>query len=535
MVAVVAVLYLAAEVLVPLALALLFSFLLAPLVRRLERRLPRALSATLVVLLGVAILAAVGVVAANQAITLAGRLPEYRQNIEKKIQAIRAPGKGDLGRAAEALKDIETQAAPEQKPLPVKQTQAPHEAIADWLAPVAKPLGGAFAVILLTILILIHRESMRERLIAVTGAGRINVTTQAMGEVAHRVNRYLSMQLVVNSLFGVPFAIALYFIGVPNAALWGLLGLLLRFVPYAGVWVAAAMPVLLAFAISDGWTMTAWTAGAFLAIELTCANVLEPWLYGKGAGLSPVAVIVGALFWTWMWGPIGLLLSTPITASIAVMGRYLPELGFLNVLLGVEPILTPQAKLYQRLIALDQEEAAELAENYIGEHGEAAFFGDVLIPSLGLAERDRHAGALEPNVERFLFDNLRQILQDMAEARPARKPLGVCVVAAHDEADELAGEALALESGAQVAPYQQMEKRSCATVVISAVPPHAATHASYLARRLKRKSPELKVVVALWTNLENIERARKRLHDAGAEQVVTTFPEALQLLRGAAG
>ena len=541
---VVAVLDLAREVLIPLALALLFSLLLAPLVRLLERVIGRALASTLVVLAGVAVLASVGVVAANQGLSLAARLPEYRQNIVKKIRAVRAPGKGDLGKAAEALKDIEKQAAPAQKPMPVKETAAsPHEALAEFLAPVAQPLGTAFAVVLLTILILVHRESMRERVIGAIGRGRINVTTQAMGEVAQRVNRYLSMQLVVNALFGVPFAIALYFIGVPNAALWGLLGLLLRFIPYAGVWIAAAMPALLAFAISDGWSMLAWTVGCFLAIELICAYVFEPWLYGKGAGLSPMAVILGALFWTWLWGPIGLLLSTPITASVAVMGRYLPELGFLNTLLGVEPILSPQAKLYQRLVALDQEDAAELAEKHVEEHGAAAFYGEVLIPALGLAERDRHAGALDPAAERFLFDSLRQIVDELQEEAPQRDPLAACLVAAHDEADQLAAMALAAESGAHLIPHpllaneamQEIEKRGCKVLLISAIPPQAANHASHVARRLKRRFPQLKIVVALWTNVDNIERSRQRLKEAGAEHVVTAFPEALQLLRDLSG
>jgi hypothetical protein len=271
--------------------------------------------------------------------------------------------------------------------------------------------------------------------------------------------------------------------------------------------------------------------------------VFEPWLYGKGAGLSPMAVILGALFWTWLWGPIGLLLSTPITASVAVMGRYLPELGFLNTLLGVEPILTPQAKLYQRLVALDQEDAADLAEKYVEEHDAAAFYGEVLIPALGLAERDRHAGALDPAAERFLFDNLREIVEEVQEEAPPRKPLAACLVAAHDEADQLAAMALAAESGANLIPHpllaneamQEVEKRGCKVLLISAIPPQAANHASYVARRFRRKFPQLKILVALWTSVENIERSRQRLKDAGAEHVVATFPEALQLLRDLSG
>jgi hypothetical protein len=225
------------------------------------------------------------------------------------------------------------------------------------------------------------------------------------------------------------------------------------------------------------------------------------------------------------------------------MGRYLPELGFLNTLLGVEPILTPQAKLYQRLVALDQEDAAELAEKHVKEHGAAAFYDDVLIPALGLAERDRHAGALEAEAERFFFDNLREIVQEVQEEAPERKPIAACLVAAHDEADQLAAMALAAESGAQLIPHpllaseamQEIEKRGCKLLLISSVPPQGANHASYVARRIKRKFPRLKIIVALWTRAENIERSRQRLKDAGADLVVTTFPEALQALREVSG
>src|SRR6185503_9579710 len=170
-------------------------------------------------------------------------------------------------------------------------------------------------------------------------------------------SRYLYMQLVVNAMFGIPFGIALYFIGVPNAMLWGLLGVLLRFIPYAGVWIAVAMPAVLAFAIADDWTMVAWTMGAFLALELVLVNAVEPYLYGRSAGLSPIAIIAAAIFWTWLWGPVGLLLATPLTVCVTVIGRYVPELGYLNVLLGVEPVLTPDQRFYQRLVALEQDEA----------------------------------------------------------------------------------------------------------------------------------------------------------------------------------
>jgi len=527
-------------VLIPLALAILFSFVLAPGVRLLERwRLGRIASTFLMVIAGCAILGSIGWVAANQAVSLAAKLPEYRQNINDKIRALRAPSKGDLGKAAKALKEIEKQAAPERPPLAVKETPAsPYEALVAFAAPFAKPLATALAVIVFTILMLLNRETMRERLIGLIGAGRINLTTQALNEVGYRVSRYLYMQLIVNALFGIPFGIALYFIGIPNALLWGLLAVLLRFIPYAGVWIAVAMPAVLAFAISRDWSMVGWTLGVFLALELVLVNVVEPLLYGKSAGLAPMAIIVAALFWTWLWGPLGLLLATPLTVCVAVMGRYIPELGFLNTLLGVEPVLSPPARLYQRLVAFDQEEATELVETGMKEEGAEQFYAEVLIPALRLIERDRHADAIEPACERAIFDNLRLILEETSPERAAEIRC-CCIVAAHDEADQIAGVALAAASGATLIPFpllaneamQEIEKGAFNTVCISAVPPHASTHASYLAKRLRRRFPQLKILVALWTDLDNIERTVGRLKDAGVDETVTTFPDALQRLR----
>ena len=221
--------------------------------------------------------------------------------------------------------------------------------------------------------------------------------TQAMAEASYRVSRYLGMQLVVNAMFGIPFGIALYFIGIPNALLFGLLGMVLRFIPYAGVWIAAAMPALLAFAISDGWTPVGWTLGVFFALELLLVYVIEPWLYGKSAGLSPIAIILAVVFWTWLWGPVGLLLATPLTVCVAVMGRYIPELGYLNVLLGVEPVLDARASASTSAWSRSTtSEATEMVEQHAAAHGPATTFDEVIIPALGLAERDRRKGALEP-------------------------------------------------------------------------------------------------------------------------------------------
>jgi predicted PurR-regulated permease PerM len=543
-----AILYLARDVLIPLALAILAAFLLAPVVRLLESwRLGRIASTFIAVAIGFSLIGAIGWIAGRQAISLAAKLPEYRENIRQKIRAVKAPPEGEIGRAAEAIQELEREAGPQAAPLPVTETPpTAYAALAELVGPFVRPIGTALAVIVFSILMLLNRENMRERLIGLIGPRRINLTTQALGEASYRVSRYLYMQLVVNACFGVPFAIALYFIGVPNALLWGLLGTVLRFIPYAGVWIAVALPATLAFAIFDGWSQVAWTLGVFLVLELILVNLVEPWLYGRSAGLSAIAIITAAIFWTWLWGPVGLLLAVPLTVCVAVIGRYIPELGYLNVLLGVEPVLSPEARFYQRLIARDQDEAVALAEEYADEHGAAALFDALLIPALALVETDRHKGALAPEAERFAFDTTRQILEELqTQEAPGEQPscAAVCIVPARDEADEVAGALLArLLPGARLSSseslaaetLEQIGETGCRVVCISAVPPHAASHAAYLARRLKKHSPELKVVVALWTS-EGIERIKPRLLGAGVDEVFTRLDEVQSHLRQLAG
>ena len=540
-----AILYLARDVLIPLALAILLSFLLAPLVRRLEHwKLGRLTSTLIAVVIGFAFIGGIGLIAARQALSLAGKLPEYRENIREKIHALRAPNDGTLGKAAEAIKQLESDAAPgAATPLPVTETApSAFAALAEMVGPFVKPIGTALAVVVFTILLLLNRENMRERLIGLIGPRQINVTTQAMGEASYRVSRYLYMQLVVNMMFGIPFGIALYFIGVPNAMLWGLLGTLLRFVPYAGVWIAAALPTLLGFAIFDGWSEVMWIVGVFVVLELILVNAVEPWLYGRSAGLSAIAIIAAALFWTWLWGPVGLLLAVPLTVCIAVMGRYIPEMGWLNVLLGVEPVLTPEARFYQRLIARDQEEAGEIAEKYAEEHGNVALFENILVPALSLAESDRHRGALDEEQSRFAFETTRQIAEELRteeEARVDDACRHVCIVPAHDQADDVAGAMLArLIPGAQRFPagslaaetIDKVDEQGCRIVCISAVPPRAASHAAYLVRRLKQRFPSKRIVVGLWST-ETIDKVKPRLLEAGADDVLTRLADAATQLR----
>jgi predicted PurR-regulated permease PerM len=538
-----AILYFAKEVLLPLALAVLIAFMLAPVVERLERlKLGRVPATMLVSLVALAVVASIGTVAALQAVSLAAKLPEYRHTIVQKIRALRAPKQGTtIGRAKKALEEIEKEAQPE-KPLAVKETPATaFEELAGYAAPLGKPLAMGLAVIVFTILMLLDRENMRERLLALAGARRLNVTTRAMAEASTRVSRYLGMLMVVNACFGIPFGIALYFIGIPNALLFGLLGMLLRFIPYIGVWVAAAAPIALAFAISDGWSTALWTVGVFLALELFLAYVLEPWLYGKSVGLTPIAIIAAVLFWTWLWGPVGLLLATPLTVCVVVIGRHIPELGFLNVLLGVEPVLSDEERFYQRLLALDHDEAAELMEKYVAAHGLAAALDKVLVPALALAARDRARDMLEPARERFIFEHAEAIVDSLQAPAAGGQGPAICIAPAHDPADHVAASAVAqllppgsahvFSAPAMVSEVSETAARlGCKAVCISSVPPHAAAHAAVLTRRLRRQDAGLKIVVGLW-GVEQLASARERLARLGADAVVSHLSEAVESLR----
>jgi hypothetical protein len=269
------------------------------------------------------------------------------------------------------------------------------------------------------------------------------------------------------------------------------------------------------------------TLGVFFALETLLAYVIEPWLYGKSAGLTPLAIITAVVFWTWLWGPIGLLLATPLTVCIAVMGRHIPELGFLNLLLGVEPVLAPEERFYQRLIALDHEEAQQVAEAHVTAHGIAATFDDVLLPSLTLLEADRRKAALEPARERYIYEHARRIIEELEYTAPATAGgEGICIVPAHDETDHLAA---VMASRLLAAPVVESPGQKCKAVLISAVPPGAAAEAGYLARRLRRESPNLKIVVGLWG--ENNGRSTERLQKLGVDAVITRIAEAADLLR----
>ena len=587
------ILYFGREVLIPLALSVLLSFLLAPAVRYLEhRRVPRAAATAIMVGLSCCVMAGLIWVSVAQFLNLAASLPEYKKNIQNKVVILRSDSEGSFGKAKRSIDEISTEMskqdaaagppaprsappsarlrAPADRAVPVtieEPSLTPFEFFREIVTLLVVPLTIAGAVILFTFIILLRREDLRDRLIRLVGHGQLSVTTQVFEEAADRVSRYLRVQLIVNVTYGVPVGVALYAIGVPNAALWGLLAIALRFIPYIGAWIAAAMPIALAFAISDGWSLVMWTVAVFVALELISNNVVEPWAYGASTGMSAIAIIVAAIFWTWLWGAVGLLLAVPLTVCLVVMGRYIPQLAFLSIMLGDEPVLPLEERFYQRLLARDQEEAAELAEAHVAEHGLEALFEDVLIPVLDLAERDRHNDALSEERTRFVFDSMRTLVEDLperseedkeksaesVEAKDASQPeaslgpISVCIVPARDEADEIVGAMLlrcltrrrvsaellttdvlkseALDRVAELAPQ---------AVYISALPPAAVLHASHFCKRLRPRFPDLKIVVALWHAQGDIGNASKRLIAACASEVVVTLKDSIEKLPPAA-
>lgn len=600
----VAVLYFAREVFIPLALALLFSFLLTPLVSRFERwRLPRIPAVLLTVLLAFAVIGGVGFLVVNQVFDLTYKLPSYRENISHRISALKSSGDSPFSKATETVKQLGEElsgvapppdATRPSSPLSTNKDRATPVEIVEpatslpkllqsIFGPVLGPLGTAAVVVVFTLFMLIKREDLRDRIIHLIGRGQLNVTTQALDEAAEKVTGYLTMQVIINVTFGVPVGIGLYFIGVPNAFLWGLLATLLRFIPYLGAWVALGFPLILSLAVTDNWRMPLETLALFAVVELITSNVLEPWLYGAHTGLSPVAILVATIFWTWLWGGVGLLLAMPLTVCVSVLGKYIPSLGFLEALLGDEPTLTAEDRYYQRLLARDRREANQVAEEYLKDHTLPELYSSVLVPALATAEREEERGTLDERQQRFIFHTTRELIEELgseeraatsraAEAsatadavagangaavaslaagaggeRAVVSALGknpVFCLPAADEADEIVAsmiaqllenegyqaEAISFKTLANEMVERVNEARS-QTVCISATPPHDTQHTRYLCKLLRSKFPTLHIVVGLWDSDMSAERLERRRERLAVDKVVTTIAEALEQLR----
>jgi predicted PurR-regulated permease PerM len=571
---IIAALYFGREILIPLALAFLLGFVLDPLVMRLKRwGMPRAAAVIVVVIFALGMVGLAGVFLGSQVSTLSAELPTYQSNIKTKLRDLREsanrPGmfdgviktfdtfKNEVDQTSPAApsgtsastapgtaptKGSATPPQPQPQPQRVQLTERPPSAFQqalNWLEVASGPLANAGIVLVFVVLILLDRLDLRDRLLRLWG-GSLHRSTDAMDEAGQRISKYLTMQLIVNLSYGVPMAVGLWFIGVPGAMLWGAVAAVMRFVPYVGPMISAVFPLTLAFAVDPGWSMVLWTIGLIAALEMLSNNVIEPWLYGASTGLSAMSLMVSATFWTALWGPVGLIMSTPLTVCLLVIGRHLPRLRFLDVLLGSQPALDTPTRIYQRLIAGDVEEASELANEQVIDGNVIGFYGEVGLPVLRMASSDHASVATAEHRHRVVI-GMDAVIDDLLEQQPAPEaPDGARVVCIGGkwEVDSLAARmlahALSLENypaahrpaGTVNADYiAGLALDGAQVVCLSYLSPEPRVQARHFCRRLKRRWPDVQIVLGLWNAPAELlgEEACKSL---GADAVVTSIGEA---------
>jgi predicted PurR-regulated permease PerM len=602
---IVLILYFARAILIPLALALTLNFLLTPLVMFFQKLPMRRVSAvTLALLISVAALGGVGWVVARQLLQVANDLPKYRLNIHNKIEALHYPPESALGRATESVEEIGkefsdsgvTQNTPSsdsgraaqpgsqtgsqskpasrpQGPLPVQVIAVPAnglEYLREVLAPALIPLATTGMVLIFTVFILIKQEDLRDRFLRLAGVPQLHAMTLALDDAGRRISRYLVMQFLVNACYGICFGVGLFFIGIPNATLWGVIAGLLRIVPYVGAPTATAFPTVLALAVFNGWGPPVLVFLLFALLELIATNVVEPWLYGAHTGISSLALLVTTVFWTTLWGWAGLVLAVPLTVCVIVLGRYVPRMSFLHILLGDETALSVEAQFYQRLLALDQEDARLIANNYLKTHSLVSLYDGVLIPALTLAEQDRHKGALDERRESFLFLSVSEIISELTvygaeespvksrraktrwvsssvpnelsgHADPAATAIRVFCLPANDKADEITSSMLAqllersgygvlsLPVGSafeEILTHLSPEPQD--VICISALPPFAFAQSRALCQRIRMHLPQTKILAGVWGFPGDLEKAKERFGSVQPDRIVGSVVAAIE-------
>jgi predicted PurR-regulated permease PerM len=566
---VVAVLYWTQAILVPLAIAVLLTFLLAPAVTRIERVTGRATAIAMVVLLAFTALGGASWAVARQLSALAESLPQYRDNIRGKVADLqRASRGGSVEKVQKTLEEIQNDI--EGKAQPTGRTGEPIVVASEqvstlwgfpsWVGPLIEPLSTASLVLVMVIFMLMERQDLRDRLIEVLGSGHLASTTRAFDEAGTRVSRYLLMQTMVNLAYGVAVAVGLFFIGVPYATMWGSLGAVLRFIPYVGPLIAAGAPILVSLAALPDWERPLYVIGLFVVIELFTNMVLETLLYAGAAGVSQVALLVAVAFWTWLWGPVGLLLATPLTVCLVVIGKHVPGFEFVATLMSDAPPLKTDLRYYQRLLARDAAEAADILDTHATEHGAITALDGLMLPALNWAERDRIDGRLSHDEETAVIEMTRELLDDAAlliqqeraaatavgadEAPVARQPVPVLAYPAGGDADELALRMLTqmvadlpvvlnVVSTRLLASelVTEVQKSGTGIVCIADLPPSAPSKTRYLVRRLRAALPDVKIVVGRWAPPEFVDDTLVPLRDAGADFVGTSLQETREHLR----
>jgi predicted PurR-regulated permease PerM len=544
----------AQEVLVPLALGVVIAFALTPAVVALEKRMGRALSVALVVLLALGVAGGFGALLKRQVYELSTQMVKYTESMRQKVVELRGDTRSGVAALSRAIDDVarefdakvaETRRASPVRIVPAEATA--WERVQASLEPALKPVAKVLIVFVLVIFLLVKREDLRDRFIRLAGRRNVSLTTRALDEAGRRIGRFLMIQSAINAGFGLAVTIGLLVIGVPYAALWGFLAALLRFVPFLGSVLGMVAPAMLAFALFDGWWQTIATLGLFLGMDVVAAYVVEPVAIGKSTGVSSIAMVVAAVFWTWLWGPPGLLLATPLTLCLVVLGRQMPRLEFLAVLLGDEPALEAELNFYQRLLARDEDEAGAIFTRQLRASSLERVFDELVVPALLLLERDRVRGEITEPDHQEILRTLRVLVMTAPGVETAATPApgaGPAVfrllgVPARNEVEELLWQMLArlFDSGRAVLEgmgTEALASEVSATaeqglpdvVCITSLPPGGLSHVRYLCKRLQTRPDGARILV-LRAGVKAEERETAlTLKEDGATAVVFTLAEA---------
>ena len=568
---VIACLYVGHAVFVPVALALFLMFLLSPVVTFLERwGLGRTISVVTTVLVMALVLGTVVWLVSIQVTNLVEGLPAYTENIKGKVDSLRQLGQGGavqhLEKMVQDITESHKHEAPQAAAPTGAGTETPppvvKESNTQWLSwvpmvldPVAKSFGTLLLAFVLVFFMLLKRESLRDRLIRLVGHGNVTGTTKALDDAGERISRYLLMQLIVNSTYGMAWGLGLFLIGVDYALMWGFLAAVLRYVPYIGAPISALLPITLSLGQFPGWWQPLLAVGLVLVLELISNNVVEPLLYGHSMGVSSLAMLIAAAFWALLWGPVGLILSGPLTVCLIVIGKHVPQLEFLNVLLSDEPALDLDVAYYQRLLAHDQDEATHLVLAYVKESPLEQAYDAILLPALSRAKSDRERNELTEPDEQFVLKATEELLEDLGERRTAAiaeaaesedekpgvwtsAPVRILACPAGAPADRLAltmlQQLLDPEQWAvDIRTFETLSSelieevaaQELTAVCISAMPPGGLAHTRYLCKRLRARLPRVRIIVGRWCLTDNVDSNREQLIEAGADLVATTLTE----------
>lgn len=550
------IIYFAQTIVIPLTIAALLTFLLSPLVTKLEKWVGRIISIVLVVIVVFSIIGFTGYIFARQFVLFGSNFQKYYEIIQTKLQAFQFQPGGILNRIGHAIGNLKEELLREPNTVDTATEVKLIDLSANFTNFVESFFGSLFnvlgmtgVIIILLIFMLLNREDIRGRIVKLIGQSRISSTTSAMNEASERVFRYLFRLFIVNVAFGICFTMGLHLIGIPNAILWGCFATILRFIPYIGSWIAAIIPIALSFTITNTWSVPVATISLFIILEVITAYVIEPFYYGKGTGISSFALIVAAIVWTWLWGPIGLLLSTPLTVCLVVLGQYVTNMNFLRVLLSEEQALTPAEECYHRLLSFDSSKSMDVLESYLQKNSLTSLYDSILIPIIAQTENDFHRELIDMEQKEDLYQSIREIVEFLSiseqkdmSPKPEKKGNILCLPAQaiRDEigvsilAQLLVFESFDVHHATRLNITEILElvdKENPDVICIGVVAPFIPSRTRFLCAKLHQRKPQLPIVICLWGFSEVDPQILDKLNSAGATKVVVTLLQAVRTLK----